>query len=106
MIENTDFYFQWHITNGCNNRCKHCYHADYNMQNELTREQLLQIANQIEDALEKWNFYSSMSVTGGLLLDVMIFGCCLIILRVIASALLIMTFLPMERLLPIRILQL
>ena len=65
MIENTDFYFQWHITNGCNNRCKHCYHADYNMQNELTREQLLQIANQIEDALEKWNFYSSMSVTGG-----------------------------------------
>src|SRR5574344_647913 len=65
MIENTDFYFQWHITNVCNNRCKHCYHADYNKKNEMTKEQLIQIADQIEDALEKWNFYSSMSVTGG-----------------------------------------
>ena len=65
MIENTDFYFQWHITNVCNNRCKHCYHADYDKKNEMTKEQLIQIADQIEDALEKWNFYSSMSVTGG-----------------------------------------
>ena len=65
MIENTDFYFQWHITNVCNNRCKHCYHEDYSSKNEMTREQLSQIADQIEDALEKWNFYSSMSITGG-----------------------------------------
>lgn len=65
MVESTDFYFQWHITNVCNNRCKHCYHADYDGKNELTRELLLDLALQIEDALEKWNFYSSMSITGG-----------------------------------------
>ena len=65
MIENTDFYFQWHITNVCNNRCKHCYHTDYDNKNEITKEQLIQIVDYIEDALEKWNFYSSMSITGG-----------------------------------------
>ena len=31
----------------------------------MTTEQLLQIADQIEEALEKWNFHSSMSITGG-----------------------------------------
>lgn len=65
MIENTDFYFQWHITNACNNRCKHCYHSDYSKKNEMNIDQLCKIADQIEDALEKWNFYSSMSITGG-----------------------------------------
>jgi radical SAM protein with 4Fe4S-binding SPASM domain len=24
-----DFYFQWHITNKCNNRCTHCYQPSY-----------------------------------------------------------------------------
>ena len=65
MIENTDFYFQWHITNVCNNRCKHCYHADYDRNNEMSLDQLIEIADQIEDSLEKWDFYCSMSVTGG-----------------------------------------
>ena len=65
MVESTDFYFQWHITNVCNNRCKHCYHQDYDKESELSREQLLQIADHMEDALEKWDFYSSASITGG-----------------------------------------
>ena len=65
MADNTDFYFQWHITNVCNNRCKHCYHADYDKKNEMSEKQLIQIADQIEDALNKWNFYGSMSLTGG-----------------------------------------
>ena len=65
MIETTDFYFQWHITDVCNNRCKHCYHVDYDKKNELPEKDLIRLAAQIEDALEKWNFYGSMSITGG-----------------------------------------
>lgn len=61
----TDFYFQWHITNICNNRCKHCYHADYDAQNECNMEQLMAIADDIDDALEKWNYNASLSITGG-----------------------------------------
>lgn len=65
MQEQTDFYFQWHITNICNNRCKHCYHEDYDKKNELSRKHLLQVADRIEDALEKWDFYTNLSITGG-----------------------------------------
>lgn len=65
MATNTDFYFQWHITNVCNNRCKHCYHENYDKSNEMDREQLILIADKIEDALTKWNFKTSMSITGG-----------------------------------------
>ena len=65
MAINTDFYFQWHITNACNNRCAHCYHSDYNVYNEVSQEDLLNIADCIEDALEKWGFTASMSITGG-----------------------------------------
>lgn len=65
MATNTAFYFQWHITNVCNNRCKHCYHENYDKSNEMDREQLILIADKIEDALAKWNFKTSMSITGG-----------------------------------------
>lgn len=65
MIENTDFYFQWHITDVCNNRCKHCYHETYDNKSELSIEKLIYISEKIEDALSKWNFKASMSITGG-----------------------------------------
>lgn len=65
MNKDTDFYFQWHITSVCNNRCKHCYHENYSKFGEMTGKQLIYIADQIEDALEKWNFSGSIAVTGG-----------------------------------------
>ena len=65
MVDNTDFYFQWHITNVCNNRCKHCYHTNYSKNNELPREQLLCVASQIEETLKKWNYIGNVSLTGG-----------------------------------------
>ena len=65
MAASTDFYFQWHITNACNNRRKHCYHSDYKPQNEASGEQLLQIADCMDDTLKKWGFIGSLSITGG-----------------------------------------
>jgi len=51
---NDEFYFQWHITNECNLRCKHCYHETYN-KDGLSSKNLIKIGNHLCDALEKWN---------------------------------------------------
>ena len=61
----SEFYFQWHITDVCNNRCKHCYHETYENTRQLDCSKLLKIADNIEDALSKWGFCGNLSVTGG-----------------------------------------
>lgn len=38
---NTEFYFQWHITEKCNLRCRHCYHDNYTSTNELNSDGLI-----------------------------------------------------------------
>ena len=63
-IEN-EFYFQWHITEKCNLRCKHCYHADYTSANELNLSELILIADKINSTLRKWNKDGTLSITGG-----------------------------------------
>lgn len=65
MNDTTDFYFQWHITNVCNHRCKHCYHQNYDNSNELSIGQLIDVATSMHEALEKWEFKASLSLTGG-----------------------------------------
>jgi len=60
-----EFYFQWHITERCNQRCTHCYHESYDAGGELDREQLLESADQMLAAAEKWGKYASFSLTGG-----------------------------------------
>jgi len=67
LSENTheeEFYFQWHITNECNLRCKHCYHSDY-IDDSLNIDQLLLIGNHLCDAAQKWGKKASFSLTGG-----------------------------------------
>ncbi len=59
-----EFYFQWHITDECNLRCKHCYHETYN-QNGIDVEKLIKIGNHLCDAVEKWGRKGSFSITGG-----------------------------------------
>lgn len=59
-----EFYFQWHITNECNLRCKHCYHESY-VKEETDIKKLIAIADQLSDALEKWGKKGSFSLTGG-----------------------------------------
>lgn len=59
-----EFYFQWHITDMCNLRCKHCYHVNYN-QKGLTEGELLQIASHLCDAVKQWGKIGTFSLTGG-----------------------------------------
>jgi radical SAM protein with 4Fe4S-binding SPASM domain len=59
-----EFYFQWHITDECNLRCRHCYHETYN-KNGLAINDLVKIGNHLCDALEKWNRKGSFGITGG-----------------------------------------
>ena len=61
----TEFYFQWHITERCNRRCRHCYHSTYESVGELTAEQLLDVAARIEAALAAWDRRGAVSLTGG-----------------------------------------
>ena len=60
----TEFYFQWHITESCNLRCKHCYHEKYSYIG-LNIDQLLKIGGHLCDAVNKWGKIGSFSITGG-----------------------------------------
>jgi radical SAM protein with 4Fe4S-binding SPASM domain len=62
---NDEFYFQWHITERCNQRCVHCYHENYNREKELDRKQLLDAAEKMLTAAAKWDKYATFSFTGG-----------------------------------------
>ena len=60
----TEFYFQWHLTDKCNLRCKHCYHEDYREEG-LPKDQLIKIAMHLSEALKEWGKIGSFSITGG-----------------------------------------
>jgi len=62
---NQEFYFQWHITEKCNLRCKHCYHENYVSEGELDTDALLKVLEQIDTATVKWGKLASLSITGG-----------------------------------------
>jgi len=59
------FYFQWHITNRCNFRCKHCYQVDYLNTSELSLNELQNIGLQICSTMKKWKKQADISITGG-----------------------------------------
>ena len=60
----SEFYFQWHITDLCNLRCKHCYHEHYS-QKGLDTDNLIKIGAHLCDASKKWGKIGSFSITGG-----------------------------------------
>ncbi|MFH1406577.1 MAG: radical SAM protein [Candidatus Omnitrophota bacterium] len=57
-------YFQWHITNTCNLRCRHCYQDDFTPHGELDWDGLKKICSRISAACAK-NGGASIDVTGG-----------------------------------------
>jgi AdoMet-dependent heme synthase len=59
-----EFYFQWHITNECNLRCKHCYHESY-VKEDIDIDNLIKVGDQLCNALDKWGKKGSFSITGG-----------------------------------------
>ncbi|MDD5091616.1 MAG: radical SAM protein, partial [Candidatus Wallbacteria bacterium] len=59
-----EFYFQWHLTDECNLRCRHCYHESY--QNPgFDINTLFNIADRICEATAKWGKLGVISLTGG-----------------------------------------
>jgi AdoMet-dependent heme synthase len=65
-----DFFVQWHLTERCNLRCRHCYQSGGGT-GEITLEQGKEILAQVSDMLRAWEdaydigFSSSFNVTGG-----------------------------------------
>ncbi|MBU7022621.1 MAG: radical SAM protein [Theionarchaea archaeon] len=58
------FHLQWHITDICNLRCKHCY-SDGNSIRDLSLAQLKEIFNKYVKTISKWNMRGEISLTGG-----------------------------------------
>lgn len=65
LARGDEFYFQWHITERCNERCAHCYHASYTSNNELKLRELIAALTEMEKALRVWNRVGTFSLTGG-----------------------------------------
>lgn len=59
-----EFYFQWHITDKCNKRCRHCYHSSYGS-NELSENELTEVVDKIIQASNAWEKPITLSLTGG-----------------------------------------
>ena len=63
-MENT-FHIQWHITNLCNLRCRHCYQEEFSAQKDLPLTELKKILSNILDFLSKQDKKLVVDVTGG-----------------------------------------
>jgi radical SAM protein with 4Fe4S-binding SPASM domain len=59
------FYIQWHITNLCNLRCKHCYQEDFSKDNDLDWSGLKKISDNILATVQEWDKKACIHLTGG-----------------------------------------
>ncbi len=59
------FHIQWHITNLCNLRCKHCYQEDFSKHYDLDWGGLKKISDNILGTLNQWNQTATIHLTGG-----------------------------------------
>jgi len=59
------FYFQWHITNLCNLRCRHCYQENFSNNNELDWSGLKKVCDNIATTLRDWRRDALVTLTGG-----------------------------------------
>ncbi len=59
------FYIQWHITNLCNLRCKHCYQDDFSKKSDVDWQGLKTISDHLLGTLMEWNKTACIHLTGG-----------------------------------------
>jgi len=62
------FHLQWHITERCNLKCRHCYFDPNFLENELSKEQLFQAFRQYLALIGKWGLSrenNRISISGG-----------------------------------------
>ncbi|MDA8085761.1 MAG: radical SAM protein [Nitrospiraceae bacterium] len=67
-----DFFIQWHLTERCNLRCRHCYQMKQAPAGvDLSLEEVRRVIAEISDTLESWarnyqmDFSPSFNITGG-----------------------------------------
>lgn len=58
------FILQWHLSEVCNLKCKHCYQENHKPK-QLKYEQLLNILNQYKELLKKLKIKGHINLTGG-----------------------------------------
>ena len=59
------FFIQWHITNFCNLRCRHCYQEDFSKDRDLDWQGLKKISDNILTTINGWNKTACIQLTGG-----------------------------------------
>ena len=59
------FVLQWHLSENCNLKCRHCYQDEHNTTTRLQYEQLLYIYKQFKKFLKKVNMQGHINITGG-----------------------------------------
>ncbi len=59
------FYIQWHITNSCNLRCKHCYQDDFSGSRDLEWTELQKVSGNVVSTLRRWGRSACIHLTGG-----------------------------------------
>jgi radical SAM protein with 4Fe4S-binding SPASM domain len=59
------FHIQWHITNLCNLRCRHCYQEDFSKNEDLDWSGLRKISDNIHATLGQWDKDACIHLTGG-----------------------------------------
>ena len=59
------FYIQWHITNLCNLRCKHCYQDDFSKESDLDWPGLKRVSDNLLTTLREWDKTACIHLTGG-----------------------------------------
>ena len=62
---NDPFHIQWHITNICNLRCRHCYQEDFSNNKDLDWEGLREISQNIFSTMVSWEKRACIHLTGG-----------------------------------------
>lgn len=65
-----DFFIQWHLTERCNLRCRHCYQTG-EKSDEMSLPEMKEFIGEVSDMLDAWadaygiDFARSFSITGG-----------------------------------------
>jgi radical SAM protein with 4Fe4S-binding SPASM domain len=60
-----DFFVQWHITNSCNLRCRHCYQDDFSKDRDLPFPELQKISVNLLTTIGEWKRKACIHLTGG-----------------------------------------
>jgi radical SAM protein with 4Fe4S-binding SPASM domain len=65
-----EFFIQWHLTENCNLRCRHCYQGEQGM-DEMPLREIRKVVAEVSDMIKDWSesygvaFSPSMNITGG-----------------------------------------